>query len=188
MAYPDPNFLPGRRYILSGAVSGAMAALALPARAAGGMSRFEKAKAPKPLPDLAFQDADDKPRRFADFHGRALLINFWATWCVPCVKEMPSLDRLQAMFPKDKFVILPLSIDGPTKPKVAPFYKDKKLANLGIYFDQGRKAMQGLGVTLLPTSILVDPQGRELGRLEGDADWDLPDGVALMKAAVASQS
>ncbi|MEI7874524.1 MAG: TlpA disulfide reductase family protein [Alphaproteobacteria bacterium] len=192
MAYPVPNFLPGRRYILSGVLAGVsaggLAALALPARAAGEMARFKKAATPKPLPDLAFQDADDKPLRFADFRGRALLINFWATWCAPCVKEMPSLDRLQAMFPENKFLILPLSIDGPTRPKVAPFYKDQKLTHLGIYFDKGRKAMQALDVSLLPTSILVDPTGRELGRLEGDADWDMPEGVALMKAAIAGQS
>lgn len=184
MAYPVPNFLPSRRYILSGV----LAALAVPARAAGEMAKFEKAKVPKPLPDLEFQNADDKPLRFADFRGKALLINFWATWCAPCVKEMPSLDRLQAKFPKDKFLVLPLSIDGPTRPKVAPFYKDQKLAHLGIYFDKGRKAMQGLNVSLLPTSILVDPMGRELGRLEGDADWDMPEGVALMTAAITSQS
>ena len=184
MAYPALNFLPGRRYILSGA----LAAVALPARAAGEMSRFKKAQTPKPLPDLEFQDANDKPLRFADFRGRALLINFWATWCTPCVKEMPSLDRLQAMFPKDKFLVLPLSIDGASRPRVAPFYKDRKLTHLGIYFDKGRKAMQGLDVSLLPTSILVDPAGRELGRLEGDADWDMPEGVALMNAAIAGQS
>ena len=182
MAYPAPNFLPGRRYILSGV----LAALAVPARAAGEMSKFVAAKTAKPLPDLEFQDADDKPLRFADYRGKALLINFWATWCVPCVKEMPSLDRLQAMFPKDKFLVLPLSIDGASRPKVAPFYKDRKLAHLGIYFDKGRKAMQGLDVALLPTSILVDPLGRELGRLEGDADWDMPEGVALIKAALAT--
>jgi len=183
MAYPVPNFLPGRRYILSGV----LAALAVPAQAAGEMGKFEKAKVPKPLPDLEFQDADDKPLRFTDFRGQALLINFWATWCAPCVKEMPSLDKLQAKFPRDKFLVLPLSIDGPSRAKVAPFYKDQKLTHLGMYFDKGRKAMQGLNVSLLPTSILVDPMGRELGRLEGDADWDMPEGVALMKAAIASQ-
>ncbi len=188
MAYPAPNFLPGRRYILSGASACALAALAPPARAAGEMDRFKKAATLKPLPDLAFQDADDKPMTFAELRGKALLINFWATWCAPCVKEMPALDRLQGMFPKDKFLVLPLSIDGPTRSKVVPFYKDQKLGHLGIYFDKGRKAMQGLDVTLLPTSILVDPQGREIGRLEGDADWDMPEGIALMKAAVASQS
>ena len=184
MAYPAPNFLPGRRYILSGVLGGGLASLALPARAAGEMGRFVKAQPPKPLPDLAFQDADDKPLRFADFRGRALLINFWATWCTPCVKEMPSLDRLQAEFTKDRFLIVPLSIDGPTKPKVAPFYRDQKLDNLGIYFDKGRKTMQGLDVTLLPTSILVDAQGRELGRIEGDADWDMPESITLMEAAI----
>ena len=189
MAYPDPNFLLGRRYILSGALAAlALPAGALPVRAAGEMELYKKAATPKPLPDLSFQDADDKPLSFAEFRGRALLINFWATWCAPCIKEMPSLDRLQAKFPKDKLLILPLSIDGPTRSKVAPFYKDQKLRHLGIYFDKGRKAMQGLDVSLLPTSILVDPMGRELGRLEGDADWDMPEGVALMKAAIARQS
>ena len=95
-------------------------------------------------------------------------------------------DRLQAALPKDRFVIVPLSIDGPTKPKVVPFYKEQKLTQLGIYFDKGRKAMQGLDVTLLPTSILVDPAGRELGRIEGDADWDMPESIELMKAAIAA--
>jgi thiol-disulfide isomerase/thioredoxin len=184
MAYPVPNFLPARRYILSGV----LAALALPARAAGEMDRFKRAETPRMLPDVAFQDADDKPLRLADFRGKALLINFWATWCTPCVKEMPALDRLQVMLPRDKFLVLPLSIDGPTRSKVAPFYKEKKLTHLGIYFDKGRKAMQALDVSLLPTSILVDPAGREIGRLEGDADWDLPEGLALMKAAIASGS
>lgn len=192
MAHPVPNFLPGRRYILCGA----LAAVALPATTApslagvkpdmakGAMERFKLAAQPKPLPDLEIQNADDKPMKLSDFKGKVVLLNFWATWCTPCVKEMPSLDRLQAALPKDKFLIVPLSIDGPTKPKVAPFYKDQKLAHLGLYFDKGRKTMQGLGVTLLPTSILVDAQGRELGRIEGDADWDMPESIALMKAAM----
>jgi thiol-disulfide isomerase/thioredoxin len=192
MAHPVPNFFPGRRYILCGA----LAAVALPATvtpslagvkpdmAKGAMERFKLAAQPKPLPDLEIQNADDKPMKLSDFKGKVVLLNFWATWCAPCVKEMPSLDRLQAAFSKDKFLIVPLSIDGPTKPKVAPFYKDQKLANLGIYFDKGRKTMQGLDVILLPTSILVDAKGRELGRIEGDADWDMAESIALMKAAM----
>jgi thiol-disulfide isomerase/thioredoxin len=187
MAYPVPDFLPSRRLFLAGAP----AFLAFPALAdvgpdllKGMMARFELAKPPKPLPDLAFLDADDKPLKFTDFKGKAMLVNFWATWCAPCVKEMPSLDRLQAAMGNDTFVILPLSLDGPSRPKVVPFYEDKKLANLGIYFDKGRKIMQALDISILPTSILVDPMGREIGRLEGEADWEKPEAVALMKAAV----
>jgi hypothetical protein len=97
---------------------------------------------------------------------------------------MPSLDKLQAELGKDKFVVLPLSLDGPTRPKVAPFYQDKKLANLGVYFDKGKKAMQALDISILPTSILIDGEGRELGRLEGEADWDKPEALAMMKAAI----
>lgn len=194
MAYSERDFLPGRRLVLAGG----LAALALPATARpslaglnpdlarGAMERFVPAKAPKPLANVEFQDAGDKPICLSKFHGKAVLLNFWATWCAPCVKEMPSLDRLQAALPKDRFVIVPLSIDGPTKPKVVPFYKEQKLTQLGIYFDKGRKAMQGLDVTLLPTSILVDPAGRELGRIEGDADWDMPESIELMKAAIAA--
>ncbi len=194
MAHPQRDFLPGRRSVLAGG----LAALALPLfagqtfagvkpdMAKGAMERFKLAAAPKPLPDLEIQSADDKPIKLSDLRGKVLLLNFWATWCAPCVKEMPSLDRLQAALPRDKYLVVPLSIDGPSRPKVAPFYKDQKLANLGIYFDKGRKTMQGLDVTLLPTSILVDAKGSELGRIEGDADWDMPESIALMKAAMGN--
>ncbi len=192
MAHPQRDFLPGRRSVLAGGIAavalpllaGRAIAGVKPDMAKGSMERFKLAAQPKALPDLEIQNADDKPMKLSDFKGKVVLLNFWATWCTPCVKEMPSLDRLQAAFPKDKFLIVPLSIDGPTKPKVAPFYKDQKLANLGIFFDKGRKTMQGLDVTLLPTSILVDAKGRELGRIEGDADWDMPESIALMKAAM----
>ena len=138
----------------------------------------KRPRRPSPLPDIAFQDADEKPLRFAEFRGQALLINFWATWCAPCVKEMPSLDRLQAMFPQDKFLVLPLSIDGPTQA-------------------QGRAVLQGQEARQSRHLLRPGPQGdagawRDLaadldpGRsarpgarpLEGDADWDMPEGVA----------
>jgi len=187
MAYPVRYFL--TRRVL---VAGALAALASPALAnigpellQGTLAKFQLAKQPKPLPELAFNDANDKPLKLSDYKGKIVLLNFWATWCAPCVKEMPSLDRLQAEVDKDKFVVLPLSLDGPSRPKVAPFYEDKKLSHLGVYFDKGRKAMQALDVSILPTSILVDAQGRELGRLEGEADWEKPEALALMKAAIS---
>jgi thiol-disulfide isomerase/thioredoxin len=141
-------------------------------------------KNPDAAPGFQLNDLDGKPVSLAAAKGKIVLLNFWATWCAPCVKEMPSLDRLQAELGKDKFVVLPLSLDGPSRPKVAPFYQDKKLTNLGVYFDKGRKAMQALNISILPTSILIDAQGRELGRLEGEADWEKPEALALVKAAV----
>jgi thiol-disulfide isomerase/thioredoxin len=185
MAYPVQYFL--RRSFLAGALA-TLASPALanigPELAQGTLAKFQLAKPPKTLPELAFNDANDKPLKLADYKGKIVLLNFWATWCAPCVKEMPSLDRLQAELGKDKFVVLPLSLDGPSRPKVAPFYQDKKLSNLGVYFDKGRKAMQALDISILPTSILIDGEGRELGRLEGEADWEKPEALALVKAAV----
>ena len=189
MAHPHRDFLIGRRLLLA-AVPAFFAAPALanlgPELLKGGVAKFTLAQSPKPLPELAFTDAEDKPVTLAGYKGKTVLLNFWATWCAPCVKEMPSLDRLQAEMGKDRFVVLPLSLDGPSRPKVAPFYADRKLANLGIYFDKGKKVLGALDVSVLPTSILIDAQGRELGRLEGEADWDKPEALALMKAAVES--
>lgn len=190
MTHPARYFL-SRRSLFAGALS----VLASPALAnvgpdllKGTLSKFELAPAPKPLPAIGFTDADDKALSLAGYKGKAVLLNFWATWCAPCVKEMPSLDRLQAAMDKeagkDKFVVVPLSLDGPSKPKVAPFYKDKNLANLGIYFDKGRKVQQALDVSVLPTSILIDKDGREIGRMVGEADWDKPEAIAVMKAAI----
>jgi len=189
MAHSRTDFLIGRRLLLA-AVPAFFAAPALakvsPNLLTGTLARFTLAKEPKPMPDLAFTDANDKPAKLADYKGKTVLLNFWATWCAPCVKEMPSLDKLQAEMGKDKFVVLPLSLDGPSKPKVAPFYADRKLANLGIYFDKGKKALGALDISVLPTSVLVDPEGREIGRMEGDADWDKPEALALMKAAISA--
>ena len=140
------------------------------------------------MPELAFTDADDKPlhaRRAT--RARRVLINFWATWCAPCVKEMPSLDRLQAEMRQGQVRGAAAVARRPVQAQGgAVLQADRKLANLGIYFDKGKKVMSALDVSVLPTSILVDPAGRELGRLEGDADWDTPEAIALMKAAIGN--
>lgn len=187
MAHSLPDFLIGRRlFLAAGLTSFALPALAGvgPDLLKGSLEKFALTTPPKPMPEITFVDADAKPLKLADYKGKVVLLNFWATWCAPCVKEMPSLDRLQGGMGKDKFIVLPLSLDGPSKPKVAPFYQDKKLTELGIYFDKGHKVQQALDVNVLPTSILIDAEGRELGRIEGEAEWDKPEALALMKAAI----
>jgi len=186
MTHPVRNFLTRRRLFLAAAPAfyafPALADLG-PALLKGSVAKLKLDKEPKPLPDFAFSDADDKPVTLAAYKCKAALLNFWATWCGPCVKEMPSLDKLQAEMGTDKFVVVPLSLDGPSRAKVKPFYEDKKLAHLGIYFDRSKKAMQALDVAILPTSVLIDRQGRIVGRLEGEAEWDTAEALALMKAA-----
>ena len=189
MAYPVRDFLPSRRLVMAGAAATFISAATARAEISsalikGSMKRFKLTTPPKPVPDLEFLDANNQPISLSELNGQARLINLWATWCAPCVKEMPSLDRLQAEMPRDRFLVIPISLDGPSKPKVAPFYADKKLANLGIYFDKGKKVLGALDISVLPTSVLVDAEGREIGRMEGDADWDKPEALALMKAAI----
>ena len=121
MAYPVRDFLLGRRLLMAGAAATFISTATARAEISSGlikgtMKRFKLTTPPKPMPDLEFLDADDKPMRLADLTGKARLINLWATWCAPCVKEMPSLDHLQAAMPRDKFVVLPISLDWPSKP------------------------------------------------------------------------
>jgi len=188
MAYPDSKFALRRRLFL-GLATAFCAAPALadvgPSLLKGSVAKFKLAASRKALPDFAFLDAQDRELKLSVWRGKTVLVNFWATWCAPCVKEMPSLDKLQSELGKERFAVLPLSLDGATRSKVAPFYETAKLGNLGIWFDKGRKVQQALDVSLLPTSILVDAQGREIGRLEGEADWDTPEAIAVMKAALS---
>src|SRR5215831_1272454 len=119
MTHPAPDFLTRRRLFLA-ALPAFYAFPALadvgPALLKGSVARMKLEKQPKPVPEFGFTDAEDKPLTLAAYKGKTVLLNFWATWCGPCVKEMPSLDKLQAEMGKDRFAVLPLSLDGPSKP------------------------------------------------------------------------
>lgn len=148
---------------------------------AGSVAKLEL-KAPRAaIPAFAFKTLDGDDASYDAFKGKVVLINFWATWCIPCVKEMPSLNKLAKTIGKDRFAVLALSLDGPTRAKVAPFIRDKELTALDVYLDDKRAAYGKLDVLVLPTSILVDKQGREVGRLAGEAEWDTPEAVALIR-------
>ena len=127
---------------------------------------------PRPLPALAFQDQDGKTLTLDDFAGRYRLINLWATWCLPCLQELPALDRLQEHAGGAGFVVLALSQDRVAIDRVARFWTESGMRHLTLYLDPKLGAGRVLAARGLPTTILVDPAGLELARIEGPLEWD----------------
>jgi thiol-disulfide isomerase/thioredoxin len=136
---------------------------------------------PRPMPALAFADRDGHPMTLGDFRGRVVLLNLWATWCVPCRKEMPALDRLQQRLGGEAFVVVPLSIDHAGVPAVERFYRQLGLKRLGVYVDAPAQVASSLAIPGVPTSFLIDAEGREVARKIGPAIWDGGDMVALIR-------
>jgi thiol-disulfide isomerase/thioredoxin len=155
----------------------------------GEVAALTMATTPLQLPDLAFEDADGKPRKLSDWRGRTVLVNLWATWCVPCRKEMPALQALQTKLGGPKFEVVAVNIDtrDPEKPKT--FLRDANLTKLDFFSDQKAKVFQDLksvGRALgMPTSVLVDGAGCEIATIAGPAEWDSDDAVKLITAAMA---
>jgi thiol-disulfide isomerase/thioredoxin len=154
----------------------------------GEVAALTMATAPLKLPDLAFEDGDGKPRKLSEWRGRTVLVNLWATWCVPCRKEMPALDSLQTKLGGPKFEVVAINIDtrDPEKPK--NFLKEAGLTQIGNFSDQKAKVFQDLkaiGRALgMPTSVLVDGRGCEIATIAGPAEWASDDAVKLISAAV----
>jgi thiol-disulfide isomerase/thioredoxin len=154
----------------------------------GEVAALTMATAPLRLPDLAFEDADGKPKKLSDWRGRTVLLNLWATWCVPCRKEMPALDSLQTKLGGKDFEVVAVNIDTrePQKPK--NFLKEASLTRLGYFSDQKAKVFQDLkniGRALgMPTSVLIDSQGCEIATIAGPAEWASDDALKLITAAV----
>jgi thiol-disulfide isomerase/thioredoxin len=148
------------------------------------MAAFVRKATPEPLPAFTFQDGDGKAITIADFKGRYVLLNLWATWCAPCRLEMPALDRLQAAIGSDKFEVVALSLDKDGVDKARKFFADTKIAHLKFYIDPTGKEGFNLKPVGLPTTFLIDPEGREIGRLAGPAEWDSEAAKALIAAAI----
>src|SRR5215510_6344887 len=154
----------------------------------GEVAALTVASAPLRLPDLAFEDAEGKPRKLSDWRGKTVLLNLWATWCVPCRKEMPALDELQGKLGGKDFEVVALNIDtrDPEKPK--NFLKNANLTRLPFFTDQKAKTfkdLKAIGRALgMPTSVLVDSQGCEIGTIAGPAEGASEDAQKLIKAAV----
>jgi len=154
----------------------------------GEVAALTMATSPLRLPDLAFEDADGKPRKLSEWRGKIVLVNLWATWCVPCRKEMPALDGLQTKLGGKDFEVVAINVDtrDPEKPK--NFLKEANLTKLAYFTDTKAKVFQDLkniGKALgMPTSVLIDGQGCEIGTIAGPAEWASDDAIALIKAAV----
>lgn len=155
----------------------------------GKMQNFALVSVPRPLPPLVFSGPDGRRLGLEDFRGKVLLINLWATWCAPCRHEMPALDRLQQQLGGPDFEVVAINIDARDTSRPRTFMKDVGVRHLALYVDSDTRSFQALrGVGRgfgLPSTLLVNAEGCELGFLAGPAEWDGPEAVALIRAAMA---
>ena len=170
----------------TGAVSVWLAmALVLPMSARpplnGDMRTFDLSPSPSPAPDISFSDLSGNTLGLEDFRGQVLLVNYWATWCAPCLRELPSLERMEAAVADPEFRLLAISIDREGAEKVGPFLDENDFGGLPAYLDPSGESAVALDVLGMPTTILFDRQGRELGRYTGATEWDEPEAVALIR-------
>jgi thiol-disulfide isomerase/thioredoxin len=146
------------------------------------------ASRPLRVPDLAFHDASGSERRLSQWRGRTVLLNLWATWCVPCRKEMPALDQLQAKLGSPQFEVVSINIDTRDANKPRAWLKEVGITRLGYYTDASAKVFQDLKLVGraigMPTTLLVDSQGCEIGTIAGPAEWASEDALNLVQAAL----
>jgi thiol-disulfide isomerase/thioredoxin len=159
----------------------ALAALAAPIIPLAAAAFNFAATEPKPVPELAFLDESGEQATIGDFAGDVVVLNLWATWCAPCRREMPSLDRLQAELAEDGLTVVALSLDRGDVARVREFYEELEIANLAIYRDPEGRAGRELGAPGLPTTIVIDRAGQEVGRVLGPAEWDSDEAIALLR-------
>lgn len=158
------------------------------AAAKGEVAGVATPSAPRPLPALSFKDANGADVGLEKFRGKVVLLNLWATWCAPCRKEMPALDRLEAEQGSESFEVVPVSLDfgGDEKPK--KFLAEIGATKLPFFHDPSGKVLSSLKSvgrgTGLPTTLILDRAGCEIGYLPGPAEWASEDAKSLIKAAL----
>jgi thiol-disulfide isomerase/thioredoxin len=156
----------------------------------GEVAAFAAAHTPFRVPDLAFKDAEGHERTLKDWRGRTVLLNLWATWCVPCRKEMPALDALETDLGGPNFEVVAINIDTRDPGKPLAFLKETGVTHLAYYSDPSAKVFQKLKLAGkafgMPTTLIVDRAGCEIGEMAGPAEWASADGVKLVSAALKS--
>jgi len=148
-------------------------------------NNFVMHQAAKPVAAIQFDDAQGRSRSLADFKGKVVLLNLWATWCVPCRKEMPALDRLQGALGAPDFEVVALSIDRGGMDVVRKFFAEIGIHNLAVYVDSAGKAMRALNAVGLPLTLLVGRDSLEIGRLIGPAEWDSAEAIEFVRSIIS---
>ena len=152
----------------------------------GEMAAFVVRPKPEDLPDISFAGGNGETKSLSDWQGKVVLLNIWATWCVPCREEMPALDRLQSDLGGEDFDVVAINIDRGSSDKPQRFLAETGATHLPLYTDPSGRLFSRLKAIGMPTTLLLDREGREIGRLVGPADWDAPEALALIKAAIAA--
>ena len=148
---------------------------------------FARAANPKAIPELRFVDGAGRALSLADFRGKVVVLNIWATWCAPCREEMPALDRLQAQLGGERFQVVALSVDQQGVPIARKFFSEVGIKTLPLYVDPSAKAAFTLDAAGLPATLLVDRAGREIGRHLGAVKWDSPEVLARLRRAISAE-
>lgn len=139
----------------------------------------------KSVSDKVFTDPEGGEHRLADYKGKYILVNFWATWCAPCRKEMPSLDKLQETLGGERFEVVTVATGRNTLPGITKFFGKADVTHLPILLDPKQTLARDMGVLGLPITMIIDPEGREIARLRGDAPWDSKSALAIIGALIA---
>ena len=148
----------------------------------GDMTKLVLHPEPKKALEAEFHKGEGAGASLADFRGKVLVVNLWATWCPPCLKEMPSLERLRAAVGGDDVEVIAVNMERRGLPKARRWLEEQQLSGLDAYADEDNRLGRGLGVLGLPTTVILDREGREIGRLQGDAEWDSPSAQAVLRA------
>ena len=147
----------------------------------GQMQSFTMSPSLRPPPTVAWRDANGQEVSLAAFRGKVVMLNFWASWCSPCLRELPSINRLQARLGGNQFTVVALNVDRGGKSVASRYSRRLKLDKLALYTDQSNNAAKSMRLQNMPTTIIFDAEGREVGRLVGAAEWDTEEAINLLK-------
>ena len=154
----------------------------------GDMRKLIFHSAPIPSSDVAFISEDGQDMTLADFEGKLVVLNFWATWCAPCRHEMPLLSALQEEMGGDQMEVVTIATGRNPLPGMQRFFEEIGVDNLPLHTDPRQSLARAMGVLGLPVTVILDPEGNEIARMQGDADWSSENAMAIMETLIGSES